>query len=153
VTLACTFTPLLVALVLHTQMANVAEWPDLTSPEGEKDSTRTQSCGVLWALRRGGDLVAVGEGDGLGDLLDVLGDGEGDVEVDVLSVGGDELPDLASDCELLGVADGLVVAVWLGEGEALGEADLEALGDADLLLLAEPLGDADALLLADSLAL
>jgi hypothetical protein len=103
---------------------------------------------VLWA---GGDLVELGVGVGVGDLLDELGDGEGDVELVALSVGGDELPDgdFAADSVVLGVDDGLAPAVWLGEGEALGEADLEALGEADLLLLllAEPLGDADVLLL------
>ncbi len=139
--LACTFTPLLVALVLHTQTANVAVWPALTSPEVEKDSTRTQSCGVLWVLWAGGDLVELGEGDGFGDVLDELGVGEGDVELDVLSVGGDELTDgdFAEESEALGDDDGLALVVLLGEGEALVEADLL------LLLLAEPLADADSL--------
>ena len=110
-TLACTLTPLLVALVLHTQIANVAVRPDLTSLELEKDSTLTQSCGVLCG---GVDLVELGVGDGLGDLLlDGLGDGEGDVGLDELSVGDVELLD--GDCvaepEALGVDDGLDVAV------------------------------------------
>lgn len=97
-------------------------------------------------------MVELADGDGDGDLLDELGDGEGDVELVALSVGGDELPDgdFAADSVVLGVDDGLALAVWLGEGEALDEADLEALGEADLLLLlllAEPLGEADVLLL------
>jgi hypothetical protein len=141
-------------------MANVARWPTLTSPEVEKDSTRTQSCGVLWVLCGGGDLVELGEGVGLGDLLDVLGDGEGDVELDELSVGGDDVPDgeFPPESEALGVDDGLALEVLLGEGEAdlevLGDADFEEAGEADLLLvlLTEPLGDADALLRLDLLA-
>jgi hypothetical protein len=127
--------------VLHTQTANVAVWPDLTSPEVEKDSTRTQSCGVFLVLWGGGDLDELGEGDGLGDLLDVLGVGDGDVELDELSLGGDEVPDgdFAEEPETLGETDGLALAVSLGDGEALAEADLL------LLLLAEPLADAESL--------
>jgi hypothetical protein len=102
-------------------------------------------------LGGGDDLVELGEGEGDGDLLDELGEGEGDVELVALSVGGEELPDgdFSADSVVLGVDDGLSLAVWLGEGEALDEADLEPLGEADLLLLlvAEPLGDADVLLL------
>jgi hypothetical protein len=82
----------------------------------------------LWAfLRGGGDLVELGDGVGLGDLLDVLGDGEGDVELDALSVGGDDVPDEDFVSDVVGVDDGLAVDVLLGEGEA----DLEVLGDAD----------------------
>jgi hypothetical protein len=94
-------------------------------------------------------LVELGDGDGDGDLLDELGDGEGEVELVALSVGGDELPDgdFSVDSVVLGVDDGLELAVWLGEGEALDEADFDAPGEEDLLLLAEPLGDADVLLL------
>ena len=100
-------------------------------------------------------MVEVADGDGDGDLLVELGDGEGDVELVALSVGGDELPDgdFAADSVVLGVEDGLALAVWLDEGEALDEADFDALGEVDLLplplplLLAEPLGDADVLLL------
>jgi len=97
----------------------------------------------------GDDLVELGDGDGDGDLLDELGDGDGDVELVALSVGGDELPDgdFAADSVVLGVDDGLALADWLGEAEALDEAVLEALGEVDLLVLAEPLGDADVLLL------
>ena len=100
---------------------------------------------VLWG---GGDLVELGEGDGDGDVLVELGDGEGDVELVAVSVVGDELPDgdFSVDSVLLGVADGLALAVPLDEGELLAEADLEVPSEADLLLLAEPLGDADVLL-------
>jgi hypothetical protein len=92
-------------------------------------------------------LVELGDGDGDGDLLVELGDGEGDVELVALSVGGDELPD--GDFTADSVEDGVALAVWLGEGEALDEADLEELGETDLMLVlvAEPLGDADVLLL------
>jgi hypothetical protein len=70
-------------------------------------------------------LDELGEGDGLGDLLDVLGVGEGDVELDELSVGGDEVPagDFAEESEALGEDVGLVLAVSLGEGEALADAE------------------------------
>jgi hypothetical protein len=103
---------------------------------------------VLWG---GGDLVELelGDGDGDGDLVVELGDGDGDAELVAVSVVGDELPDgdFSVVSVLLGVADGLALAVPLDEGEALVEVDLELPGDADLLLLAEPLGDADVLLL------
>jgi len=137
-------TPLLVFPVLHTQIANVAVWPDLTSPELEKDSIRTQSCGALWV---GGDFVELGEGVGLGDLLDVLGDGEGDTGLEEPSVGGDELleGDFASEPDALGVDEGLTL---LDDAEALGDAEVESLGDAAFLLVADPLGDADLPLLA-----
>lgn len=143
-------------------MANVAVLPDLTSPEVEKDSTRTQSCGVLRVLWGGGDLVELGEGDGFGDLVpDGVGEGDGEVELVALSVGGEVLDgDFAPESEVLGVDDGLALSVWLGEVEALADADFEALGDADfeevgeadLLLLAEPLGDADPLLRGSMIA-
>jgi hypothetical protein len=87
-------------------------------------------------------LVELGEGDGLGDLLDELGVGEGDVEPDELAVGGDVVSDgdFSEEPEALGEDDGLAL-VALGEGEALAEADLLVL----LLLLAEPVADADSL--------
>jgi hypothetical protein len=131
--------PVPAPFVLHTQMAKVAVWPALTSPELEKDSTRTQSCGVLWA---GGDFVGeLGVGVGLGDV----GVGVGDGLDEVADGDDDELPDGEGDCApepvVLGLDDGLVLAESLGEGEVLGEADA--------LLLAEPLDEADALPLAD----
>ncbi len=81
----------------------------------------------------------------MGDLLDVLGDGEGDTGLDELSVGGDELleGDFASEPDALGVDEGLTL---LDDVEALGDAEVESLGDAALLLVADPLGDADLLL-------
>jgi hypothetical protein len=142
-TLACTLVPVAAALVLHTQMAKVAVRPAFTSPELEKDSTRTQSCEVLLA---GGDFVGeLGVGVGLGDVWVGVGVGVG-VGVDELADGDDdELPDGEGDCapdpDVLGLDDGLGLAEWLTDGEVLG--------DADLLLLAERLGEADGLLRPD----
>jgi len=163
-TLACTLAALLAARVLHTQMAKFAVWPALTAPELEKDSIRTQSCGVLWALC-GGDFVEVGVGDGLGDVLEGVGVGDGGL--DALFVGVDVLVaegDWALEEDALGVDEAVVLAEELDEGEVLGaalaevlvEADLvmvaEPVGEAELVLVAEPLGEADAVLLVDVLA-
>jgi hypothetical protein len=137
-TLACTLTPLLAALVLHTQMANVAVLPDLTSLEVVKDSTLTQSCGVF--AFGGGDLLGVGVGVGLGDLPEELGDGEGDVGLDALPVGRDELGDFASEPEALGLDEGLALAESL-DGDALAAVLGEALGEVALLLDAELAGE------------
>jgi hypothetical protein len=132
-------TPTLAALVLHTQMAKVAVRPALTSAELEKDSTRTQSCGVL---RGCGDFVGLGVG--LGDVG--VGVGVGGAGLDELT-DGVELPvvegDFASELDVLGDEEGLTPADWLSEGEALGKAD--ALLPAELLLRAKPLGEADVL--------
>jgi len=144
-TLACTLAALLAARVLHTQMAKFAVWPALTSPELEKDSIRTQSCGVLCALCGGVDFVEVGVGDGLGDVLDGVGVGDG--ALDVLDAEGD----CAFEEEALGVDAGVVLVDELDEGKVLAEADLvmvaEPLGEADLVMVAEPPGEADAVLL------
>jgi hypothetical protein len=163
-TLACTFAALLPARVLHTQMAKFAVWPALTAPELEKDSIRTQSCGVLWALCHG-DLVEDGVGDGLGEVLEGVGVGDGGL--DALFVGVDVLV-AEGDCtfeeDALGVDEAVVLPEELDEGEVLGatlaevlvEADLvmvaEPVGEAELVRLAEPLGEADAVLLVDALA-
>jgi hypothetical protein len=150
-TLACTLAALLAAWVLHTQMAKFAVWPALTSPELEKDSIRTQSCGVLWALCGGGvDFVDVGVGDGLGDVLDGVGVGDGGL--DELFVGVDVL-DAEGDCafeeEALGVDGGVVLVDALDEGEVLGDALAEVLVEADLAMVAEPLGEADLVMVAE----
>jgi hypothetical protein len=110
--------------------------------EAAKDSTLTQSCGVF-VLSGGGDLLELGVGVGLGDLLDELGDGEGDVVLDELSVGGDELLGLASDPEALGLDEGLALAEPVDDDDALGEA----LGDAEPELLLDADAEADSLAL------
>jgi hypothetical protein len=161
-TLAWTLAALLAARVLHTQMAKLAVWPALTSLELEKDSIRTQSCGVLCALCGGVDFVEDGVGDGLGDVLDGVGVGDGGL--DVLDAEGD----CAFEEEALGVDEGVVLADELDEGEVLADALAEALaevlveadrvmvaeplGEADLVMVAEPLGETDAVLLVDVLA-
>jgi hypothetical protein len=151
-TLACTLAALLAAWVLHTQMAKFAVWPALTAPLLEKDSIRTQSCAVLWALC-GGEVVELGVGDGSGDVLDGVGVGDGGL--DELLVGEDVLVaegDCALEEEVLGLDEGGVLAEELDEGEALGDALAEVLAevlaDADpvLVMLAEPVGAADLLL-------
>jgi hypothetical protein len=157
-TLACTLAALLAARVLHTQMAKFAVWPALTSPGLEKDSIRTQSCGLLWA--RCGDFVELGVGDGLGDVL--VGVGVGDGGVDELFVGDDVL-DAEGDCafeeEALGFDEGVVPAEELDEGEVLGDALAEAalvmvaepVGEAELVMVAEPVGEAELVLVAEPL--
>ena len=151
-TLACTLAALLAARVVHTQMAKFAVWPALTSPELEKDSIRTQRCGVLWALCGGGDFVELGVGDGFGELLDGVGVGEGGL--DELLVGEDVL-DADGDCELeeeaLGVDEGVVLVEALDAGEVLGDTLVEVLVEADLVLVAEPVGEADPVLVAEPL--
>lgn len=161
-TLACTLAALLAALVLHTQMAKLAVRPALTSPELEKDSIRTQSCGVLWALCGVGDVVELGVGDGL-DVLDWVGVGGGGL--DELAAGDDALDaegDCAFDEDALGVDEGVVLAESLDDGEVLGDALAEAelvlvmlaepVGEADVVLAAEPVGEAEVVLVVDSLA-
>jgi hypothetical protein len=118
-----TVTPLLAALELQTQTANVAVCPALTSDELEKDWTRTHSWATVFFFGFGegeelgvgvGFAVFVGEGLGLGlevDFFELLGVGVGVGDVLV-----DALPDV------------------LGEGEAL----VDLLGSE--LELAEALG-------------
>ena len=148
-TLACTLAALLAARVLHTQMAKFAVWPALTSPEVEKDSIRTQSCGLLWVVC-GGDFVELGVGDGFGDVLDGVGVGEGGLDE---LFAGEVVLDADGDCaleeEALGADEGVVLVEALDAGEVVGEVMAEVLVEADLVLVAEPVGEADPVLVAE----
>ena len=160
---ALTETPVLVALVLHTQMTKLAVRPALTSDEVEKDCTRTQSCGVF--LPGAGEVgvpLGVGVGVGVGALLLGSGLGLGDVlaglcVADELGV-VDELVAELSDGAGEEVSEGEVLG--LDEGSTLTDAlrEVDALDEAALLLVTDLLGDDEvlaedlALLVADPLA-
>ena len=105
--LARTDTARLFAFVDQTQITNVASWPGLTSPAPERDSTRTQSCGVTF-LGFGLDELGFGFGE-LGFGLGELGLGLGDVlGVGVVVAGFDEDEDVLAEFDVLGLDEGLL---------------------------------------------
>jgi hypothetical protein len=131
-----TTTPVLAALVLHTQITKLAVVPAWTSDAEDSDWTRTQSCGVIWPA--GGDVGDVlGDGDGLVGVLELalgsglaLGEEDGDVD-DELSVGG---------AVGVSVGDGLELSVGDGEGVSVGDGLELSVGDAVEVSVGEAVG-------------
>ncbi len=119
--------------MVHTQITKLALPPGLTCEEGEKDCTRTHSCGVFFGGGVGDVLgVGVGVGVGLGELDD--GDGLGELELELgLDDAGlaDVLPDGDAAVELPLEVLGLADADLAGDVDVAGDVDM--LADADLL--------------------
>jgi hypothetical protein len=141
-TCALTTTPVLAALVLHTQITKLAVVPASTSDAAETDCVRTHNCGVIWPA--GGDVVdALGVGDGLAGVLAlVLGSGLGLGEEvgggeDELSVGdgegvsvGDGVEVSVGDGVEVSVGDGVEVSLLDSVGVSVGDAVEVSVGDA-----------------------
>ena len=148
-----TTTPVLAALVLHTQITKLAVVPAWTSGAEDSDCTRTQSCGVIWPA--GGDVGDVlGDGDGLVGVLELalgsglaLGEEDGDVD-DELSVG---------DAVGVSLGDGLELSVGDGEGVSVGDGDGVSVGDGLELSVGDAavvsVGDGDGVSVGDALEL
>lgn len=147
-----TTTPVLAALVLHTQITKLAVVPAWTSDAEDSDWTRTQSCGVIWPA--GGDVGDVlGDGDGLVGVLELalgsglaLGEEDGDVD-DELSVGdavgvsvGDGLELSVGDGDDVSVGDGLELSVGDAVEVSVGDCDGVPVGDALELSLGDAVG-------------
>jgi hypothetical protein len=157
---AVTATPLLGALVLHTQITKLALWPAVILDELENDWTRTHSWEVLCP---GAGEVGEPLGVGLGDVLELLlgvGPGLGLVEL-LPEADGDDDPEDGDDDPDDGEDDPDDGEPGLDEGLLLGDAVAEADGladpddelpeaDADALPDAEALPDGDADALADA---
>lgn len=118
---------MIAAFVVQTQITKLALWPTVTFADDEKDCTRTHS----WAAFGEGDVLGVGVGVGLGEVLD---------EVDGLGLLDDGLG--LDDAEPVGEAEPELVAVGLEDGLAFLLTDGDGLGVPDLLL-ADLLGEAD----------